>query len=62
MEMVKMIDNKRIVYCLKLYRKEIDDLNNDYGKVVKMYIDNEILNGQYCSDEEYNEYLITGKI
>lgn len=60
-----MVDDKRIVFCLKLWQKEIqcqkglmewtiDDLN--------ILLDNEIFNGEYCSDEEYNEYLITGKV
>lgn len=55
--------DKRIVFCMKLWLKELKEDNpDDRAKWIIMTLENEILNGEYCSDEEYNEYLITGVI
>lgn len=59
-----MVDYERIVYCIKLWRKEIEDMQGLHWTVddLELLLDNEILDGTYCDDEEYNEYLITGII
>ena len=60
-----MTDDKRVVYCLKLWIKEIQK-STDKSKYIRLIdfdtCNNGILNGTYCSDEEYNEYLLTGYI
>jgi hypothetical protein len=58
---------KRIVYCMKLWMKEIqEDVKENGDKQCVDWIvatwENEIGNGTYCENAEYNEYLITGKI
>lgn len=61
-----MTDNDRIVYCMKLWIKEIqENTDEDYRKAIDWIVgtwENEIHDGTYCEDEEYNEYLITGVI
>ena len=65
-----MIDDKRIVYCIKLWIKEIQEtdkitLDEAQTNAVSWIVDtynNGILNGTYCSDDEYNEYLLTGVV
>ena len=57
----------RIEFCLRLWRKELleDIKNGDNDSAIQWVIatlDNEILNGEYCSDEEWNEFLISGNI
>jgi hypothetical protein len=42
-----------------------DIKNGDNDSAIQWVIatlDNEILNGEYCSDEEWNEFLISGNI
>jgi len=63
------VNDKRVVYCLKLWVKEVKEANqsldggqsNAVGWIVDT-CNNGILNGTYCSDAEYNEYLITGEV
>jgi hypothetical protein len=62
-----MINDKRVVYCLKLWVKEIQistslDDSSDYVRWIVNTCNNGILNGTYCSDDEYNEYLLTGEV
>jgi hypothetical protein len=61
-----MTDYERIVYCMKLWIKEIQEDTEDKDKKCVDWIVNtweeEIHDGTYCEDEEYNEYLITGKV
>jgi len=49
--------NKRIVFCLKLWIKELKKDKNWHKKKADSWlintVENEILNGEYCSDEEY---------
>ncbi len=58
--------NDRIVYCIKLWIKELRELPleaHDWTeKGLIMHLENEILNGEYCSDEEFNHYNRWGKI
>jgi len=61
-----MTDYERIVYCMKLWIKEIQE-NPDKKdlKAIDWIVatwENEIHDGTYCEDKEYNEYLITGII
>lgn len=58
-----MNDNDRVVYCMKLWIKELKQCPQEdrYDWLIAT-CENEILYGKYCSDEEYNEYLITGII
>ncbi len=49
--------DRRIVFCLKLWVKELKqkkgwERNHSYVWVITT-IENEILNGEYCEDEEY---------
>ena len=64
-----MTDNKRIVYCLKLWIKELKETNQPLDEAqtnaVKWIVntcEDEIFDGKYCSDDEYNEYLIIGEV
>lgn len=64
-----MTDDKRVVYCMKKWIKEIQEIEGTERLEVKRAIhwivstwENEIHDGTYCEDEEYNEYLITGVI
>ena len=62
-------DYERIVYCMKLWVKEIqkdpENMDNEGRGCVAWIVatcKNEIFNGTYCDNKEYNEYLITGEI
>lgn len=63
MEINNPLLNKRIVYCLKLWineLKKLDPNNKDNDEAVQWviaHVENEILNGTYCSDDEFNNYL-----
>lgn len=52
---VMTASDERIAFCFKLWIKEIiDDWNpTEFNHSLIMYAFNEILNGEYCSDEEF---------
>ena len=64
-----MINDKRVVYCLKLWVKEIHETDQSLDEAqinaVSWLVNtcrNGIFNGTYCSNDEYNEYLLTGEV
>ena len=65
MEEINDINNK-IVFCMKLWLKELKEeplKSNDWTeKGMIMHMENEILNGMYCSDEEYAHYKRWGNV
>ena len=63
--MAQEVDYKRVFYCLKKWVEECrDDLEpvDEYQKRAFAWLimtcDNEIFNGEYLEDKEYNEMLI----
>jgi len=66
MEKIDDTNDNRIVFCMKLWIAELkqEPLNvNDWTeKGMIMHMENEILNGEYCSDEEYERYKMTGVV
>jgi len=59
------IDYKRTFYCLKKWVQEckedlepVDECQEKAFAWLKLTCDNEIFNGEYLSDDEYNNMLI----
>ena len=61
---MELTDPKRVVYCIELWRKELASFHGIKWNHLDLIgiIRDEILNGKFCTDKEYNEYLITGDI
>jgi len=61
--MKKKTSDRKIAFCFKLWVEELrqSTRSNSIQFVIDM-ADNEILDGSYCSDKEYLDYLKSGKI
>ena len=55
---MRLSDN-RIVFCIKLWLKELKEADRPNDEWIEsgiiMHIENEIINGEYCSDQEYHD-------
>ena len=61
----KKVSDRRIAFCFKLWVKELKKSRASKATVVQTIInmaDNEILDGSYCSDKEYKNYIKSNKV